>query len=200
MNEKNQVKRAVRTRNFGCIVYPESAPEGWQEILSSTFISSIISPLHDKDVDPQNQPKKPHYHVMIMFDGVKTKEQALEIFSQIGGVGCEVVQSVRGYARYFCHLDNPEKAQYKQEDVKCLNGADYINIIGLAIDKYKAIGEMIDFCIEKNIDSYSDLLEYARTFRFDWFRILCDCGTLVMKEYLKSKRWTLERALNEKDF
>lgn len=188
----NSTTKAKRTRNFGCVVYPESAPENWQDILASQKISALISPLHDKDVDPQNQPKKPHYHVIIMFDSTKTIDQAKEVFDQIGGVGCEVVKSIRGYARYLCHLDNPEKAQYKQEDVRCLSGADYISIIGLALDKYKAIGEMIDWCKEYSVYSYSDLLEYARLERFDWFRILCDCGTLVMKEYLKSKSWTDE--------
>lgn len=179
-----------RTRNFATVVYPESAPEDWQDILASQFIPAFISPLHDKDVNPGGEPKKPHYHVMLMFEGVKTKEQAEAIFKLIGGVGCEVVNSMRGYGRYLCHLDNPEKAQYKQEDVRCLSGADYIAVIGLVLDKYKAIGEMIDFCQLNDIVSYSDLLEYCRAERFDWFRVLCDNGTVVMKEYLKSKLWT----------
>lgn len=179
-----------RTRNYATVVYPESAPDGWQDILSQQFVPAFISPLHDKDINPTGEPKKPHYHVVIMFEGVKTREQAMEIFAKIGGVGCEVVQSIRGYSRYLCHLDNPEKAQYKQEDVRCLCGADYPGVIGLVTDKYKAIGEMIDYCKDCNIYSYSDLLEYCRMERFDWFRVLCDNGTVVMKEYLKSRRWT----------
>ena len=186
--DKNSTKR---TRNYGTVVYPDSAPEGWQDILAQQFIPALISPLHDKDVNPDNdEPKKAHYHVMIMFDSVKTKDQAIEVFNLIGGVGCEVIQSRRGYARYMCHMDNPEKAQYKQDDVRALGGADYIDIIGLVTDKYKAIGEMIDYCKEYNIYSYSDLLEYCRMERFDWFRVLCDNGTVVMKEYLKSRSWT----------
>lgn len=185
---KNSTKR---TRNYGTVVYPDSAPENWQDILAEQFIPALISPLHDQDTNPDNnEPKKAHYHVMIMFDSVKTKEQALEVFNLIGGVGCEVIQSRRGYARYMCHMDNPEKAQYKQDDVRALGGADYIEIIGLVTDKYKAIGEMIDYCKEYNIYSYSDLLEYCRMERFDWFRVLCDNGTVVMKEYLKSRSWT----------
>lgn len=56
-----------------------------------------------------------------------------------------------------------QKTQYSIEDVKSLCGADYSHMIGLAIDKYKAIGEMIDYCGEANIVSYSKLLEYARS-------------------------------------
>lgn len=179
-----------RTRNFATVVYPESAPEDWQDILAAQFVPAFISPLHDQDINPGGEAKKPHFHVVIMFDSVKTREQAEELFKLIGGVGCEVVQSIRGYSRYLCHLDNPEKAQYKQEDVRSLSGADYIATIGLVLDKYKAIGEMIDYCELNNIVSYSELLVYCRQERFDWFRVLCDNGTVVIKEYLKSKSWT----------
>ena len=189
--ENKSIKQ--RTRNYGTVVYPDSAPENWQDILAEQFIPALISPLHDKDTNPDdNEPKKAHYHVMIMFDSVKTKEQAIEVFNSIGGVGCEVIQSRRGYARYMCHMDNPEKAQYKQDDVRALGGADYIDIIGLAIDKYKAVSEMMDYCDDNNIISYYELANYARAERFDWFRILCDSGTVVMKEYLKSRKWTID--------
>lgn len=180
-----------RVRNYATVVYPDSAPENWQEILSEQFVPAFISPLHDKDLNPTGELKKPHWHVMIMFDGVKTIDQASLIFKKIGGVGCEIVQSQRGYARYLCHMDNPEKEQYSPEDVRSFCGADYAGTIGLVIDKYKAIKEMIAYCQENNIVSYSDLLEYCCSERFDWFRVLCDNGTVVMKEYLKSKSWTL---------
>ena len=38
-----------RTRNYATVVYPESAPEGWQSILEDQFVSAFISPLHDCD-------------------------------------------------------------------------------------------------------------------------------------------------------
>lgn len=180
-----------RTRNFATVVYPDSAPENWQEILAEQFVPAFISPLHDKDINPNGEEKKPHWHVVIMFDSVKTNEQAKEIFDKINGVGVEKINSIRGYTRYLCHLDNPEKVQYPVESVRSLCGADYTGTIGLAIDKYKAIGEMIDYCEENDVVSYSELLKYCRMERFDWFRILCDNGTVVMKEYLKSRSWTM---------
>ena len=183
-------KKDTRSRIFATIVYPESAPENWKDILASHFIPAFISPLHDKDLNPTGEEKKAHYHVIIMFEGKKSLNQVEEIFSSIGGVGCERVKSLRGYARYLCHMDNPEKVQYEQNEVISLCGADYIGTIGLVIDKYKAIGEMIVFCKEKNIFSYSELLEYCYSDRFDWFRVLCDNGTVVIKEYLKSRSWT----------
>lgn len=179
----------TRTRNYACVVYPESAPADWQLILNEQFVPAFVSPLHDQDIDPQGQSKKPHYHVMLMFDGVKTPKQAQEIFALIGGVGCEVVQSVRGYARYLCHLDNPEKHRYAMEDVKSLCGADYPSIISLAIDKYAAIVDMQVFCEDNEIYSYAALMRYCRENRQDWFRVLCDNGTYVMKAFLQALYW-----------
>lgn len=186
-----------RLRNYATVVYPESAPEGWQSILEEQFVPAFISPLHDSDVNPTGEPKKPHYHVVIMFDGVKTVEQAKDLFDKIGGVGCEKVNSIRGYARYLCHLDNPEKYQYPQDKVRCLCGADYMGTIGLAYDKYKALSEMEEFCEKYNIFSYYVLARYASVHRSDWSRILKDCGTVYMREYLQSRKWSCENGMKQ---
>ena len=186
MKEKN----SRRTRNFATVVYPESSILNWREVLQEQFVPCFISPLHDQDVNPTGEAKKPHYHVLIMFDSVKTVEQARDIFLKIGGVGCEIVNSLRGYARYLCHLDNPEKFQYNIDDVVSCCGADYISVIGLVTDKYVAIADMIDFCVSNHVVSYAELLQYCRNNRSDWFRVLCDSGTIVMKEFLKSLYWT----------
>lgn len=170
-----QATRDTRSRNFATVVYPESAPEDWQDILARHCVPAFISPLHDRDVNPGGEPKKPHYHVVLMFEGKKSIPQVTEIFESIGGVGCEVVKSIRGYARYLCHLDNPEKAQYNIDDVRSI-ASDYIGTIGLAIDKHVALGEMQDFCEKYNIYSFYLLCRYARENRTDWYRVLCEIG------------------------
>lgn len=48
-----------RTRNFATVVYPESAAEGWQDILAQQFVPIFISPLHDKDINPTGEAKNP---------------------------------------------------------------------------------------------------------------------------------------------
>ena len=173
-----------RTRNWSTVVYPESAPENWKSALQEQCIPAFISPLHDNDLNTNGELKKGHFHVMLLFDGVKTQEQVQEIFTLIGGVGIEPVNCVRAYARYLCHLDNPEKAQYDIKDVLSYSGADYSTIISLASDKYSAIGEMIEFCIQNGIDSYAELLMYSKNNRFDWFKVLCDNGTVTIVQFL----------------
>lgn len=175
------------------MVYPESAPADWITLLQEQCVPALISPLHDKDMNADGTPKKEHYHVMILFDGVKTSEQAGEVFSIIGGVGIEPVKSVKAYARYLCHLDNPDKAQYEIEDVISCSGADYNIIISLATDKYSAIAEMIEFCVKNDIVSYAELLLFAKNNRNDWFRVLCDNGTITIVQFLKSRYWETNR-------
>jgi len=186
-------KKDDRRRNFATVVYPESASDNWIEVLGELCIPAFISPLHDQDVNPTGEIKKAHYHVILMFEGKKSQEQVREILEKINGVGIEEVQSLRGYARYLCHLDNPEKAQYNVDDVVCVGGADYTSIIDLPKNRYKAIKEMMAYCTEHDIYAYSDLLEYASENHMDWFRVLCDSGTIVIKEYLKSKSWKAGR-------
>ena len=69
--------------------------------------------------------------------------QVKPIFDDIGGVGREMVNSARGYARYLCHLDNPEKAQYDPAEVRCMGGADYYGITNLPTDDIKMLGEIM---------------------------------------------------------
>lgn len=188
-SEKSTARKEAKTRNWATVVYPESAPENWRDLLSDLHVPALVSPLHDKDINPGGETKKPHYHVMIMYEGPRDRSLAEKDLSSFGGVGCEYVKSVRGYARYLCHLDNPEKAQYSQEDVTALGGACYSSVCGLPSDKYKAIREMVAFCEEQGILAYCDLLKWAMENREDWFVVLCDSGTYVMKEYLKSACW-----------
>ena len=194
----DDTKKVPRRRNFATVVYPESAPDGWMDKLRELAIPSYVSPEHNMDVDPDGVLKKAHYHVLLKFEGKKSLDQVRDLVSEFGGVGVEVVESARGYARYMCHLDNPEKAQYKTDDVISLAGADYFEEINTKLDKYTAVREMLAFCRENKIIVYADLLEYAAENREDWFRILCDSGTYVVKEYLKSKFWGIRECNREK--
>ena len=191
MSEKKS--KEARTRNYATVVYPESAPENWKQLLEDFKIPCFISPLHDKDINPTGEPKKPHYHVMLMFEGVKTKLQAIEVFSAFGGVGCEVINSIRGYARYLCHLDNPEKAQYDPYKVQQFGGASYMDSIGTMADKAKAIREMIDFISKNDFRYFNKFLDWCSINQSEWFDCLLNSGAYVIREYIKSYSYMKDR-------
>lgn len=182
-----------RVRYYATVVYPESAVEGWLDIIQDKHIPCFISPLHDSDINPTGEPKKPHYHVIMLYENKKSRDSVIAFFKTFGGVGCEPVSSLRGYARYLCHLDNPEKAQYDVSDVKSLCGADYLDVIGLPTDRLKAIREMQQFCIDNEVIAFSDLLDFSAASKPDWYRVLCESGALIMREYIKSRYWKEHR-------
>lgn len=183
-----------RYRNFATVFYPESCSfEDMRNFLSDLHVSCFISPLHDKDINPTGEPKKPHWHVMFMFEGKKSREQVADLLNGSGAVGIEIVNSQRGYARYLCHLDNPEKVQYNIDQVTALSGADYDDSIGLPVDTVKACRDMIEFCNDNCVLSFDVLVDYSIACRPDWFRVLKQSSTLFIKEYLKSKAWRIKK-------
>lgn len=185
---------ATKTRAFVSIGYPESLAEDWFEQLKETHVQVLISPLHDRDVDANGNPKKEHFHIMLLFDGPKTIDQAQSIYDSIGATRCQAVNSVRGQARYLCHLDDPDKAQYDEGDISALNGADYLALVDLPGNKYAAIREMKEWCCKNQMFSFADLFDFAAENNETWFRCLCDNSAYVIKEYLKSKAWTLSNS------
>ena len=50
-HQYNNMTKYIKSRTWGAVVYPESAPDNWIEILEETRIQFAVSPLHDKDVN-----------------------------------------------------------------------------------------------------------------------------------------------------
>lgn len=186
-------KRVGRTRNFATVVYPDSAPANWKEKLDQLHVAAFISPLHDKDVNPNGELKKAHYHVLVMFEGPKDYDtQVKPIFDEIGAVGREIVNSARGYARYLCHLDNPEKATYSPSEVLCMGGADYYGVVTLPTDDLKVITEIKRFCRENEIYSLAEIIDIAESLHPEWYSTIVMSRCYVIDKYIKSLEW--ERA------
>ncbi|WP_225354628.1 Rep family protein, partial [Ligilactobacillus murinus] len=58
-------KKDDRARTWTFIVYPESAPENWRDLLDEYHVPWVESPLHDKDINPDGTVKKAHWHVIL---------------------------------------------------------------------------------------------------------------------------------------
>lgn len=193
---KGKSSGAGRTRVFAIVVYPDSAPDDWKERLTQEHVSVLISPLHDQDVNPDGSQKKPHYHVMVMFDGVKSQEQVDAMWDRVLGENrvkhYETVNSTRGYGRYLCHLDNPEKAQYDKADVVGLGGADYEEIISLPSDDWEVLDKIYDYLEEHSEEEhaqyYSKFMQWCRRERRDWWKLLMRRYTYAIVQYMKSDR------------
>lgn len=183
-------KRNERVRLWTFLVYPESAPEDWRTVLDDLHIEWVESPLHEHDVNPDGTKKKPHWHILLSFDGVKTYEQVCDITSSLHATIPQKVQSAKGLVRYMAHLDNPEKYQYDISLIIGHGGADVGTLLKpTAAARYVLIKEMSEFILDNDIIYFKDLYFYAMAHRFDdWYPLLCDSSAYILGNVIRSCR------------
>ena len=187
---KEKKSKETRTRTWTFIIYPDSAPDNWRDILDDMHVEWIESPLHDSDLNATNEVKKTHWHILLIFSGVKAYEQVIELLEPLNCPSPQRCHNARALVRYMAHLDNPEKHQYKIEDIKAHGGVDLAEMLRpSSSERYTLIKEMFSFIKDNGIIEYQDLMDYAAEFRFDdWFPALCDNSSIVLVNYIKSCR------------
>lgn len=186
-------KEDQRSRLWVFIAYPESLPENWVDIISEWHISCCVSPLHDRDINADGEGKKPHYHILLQFTGNKAYTQIMELIEPLNCSIPQRVNSVKGQVRYFIHYDNPEKAQYRKEDIKCFGGFDPDLYLGATeTNRHVAMREMREFVISNCVEYFCDLYQYADEHRPDWAELLDDSCTFSMAHFIKDFRFKLK--------
>ena len=185
MSEKK--KREPRSTSWVFLIYPESCKPNWYQILDDYHISFAHSPLHDKDVNPDGEIKKSHYHVLLIFESLKSYDQVKEITSNCGGTIPQIALSTRGTVRYFIHLDNPEKYQYNESDI-VTHGVNIKDLLQLSTSEaHYILSDILSYCNENNIVDYSVLVDYSLMYNTEWFDLVCERYTLFLTSYFKSK-------------
>jgi len=174
-------------RIWACVGYPESLPSNWLEILQDTGLQIAISPLHDKDLDPTGESKKPHYHIIFNYDGPTTYNNVKNLCDSLNMTIPIKLESLRGMYRYHIHIDNPEKYQYDDRDRTLINGFDASSVDALTkteVDKF--INEILDFIEDNDILEYRDLIFELKD--YPNMRLVACSHTVLFNTYIKSKR------------
>lgn len=187
---KSSGNKDSRTRNWTFVLYEDSAPDNWREILDDLHIEWIESPWHDNDVNADGLPKKKHKHIALLFGGVKSYEQVKEVSDKLNSPIPQRCHNVKSMVRYMAHLDNPEKAQYSVSDIKAHGGVDLAELLRpSSSERYTLLREMIDYVRSAGVTEFQDLVDYASSERFDdWFPLLCDNSSYFIGQYIKSQR------------
>lgn len=180
---------AVKKRNWTFVLYPESAPEDWREQLQKTGLLCAISPLHDRDVNPDGEVKKAHYHVILCYSGPTSYDVVKRLTDSLSQPIPQPLEQVRGMYRYFTHKDNPDKAQYSDDDISTINGfdiRDFVELTGSEIDNIKkSIQSLI---LDLNITEYSVLMDYLLSYDNPDYYSVAASNTLFFNTYLSSRR------------
>lgn len=178
-----------RVRSFAFELYEDSCKKGWKEELENMHVKALWI-YHDKDVTEGGEMKKPHFHVMIMLDGSVGFSTARDIGKKFGAANdyIELIRSRGGYARYMCHLDQPNKYQYEIELLQELGGINKMDLIGEEReDKAEIAREVLKFCRERKIWHYCDIIDYCFENNEIWANLMLDIrfGRLI-QDYIKS--------------
>lgn len=180
-------KTKAKGRNFAFILYPESLPEDWADLLESLGIPMAVSPLHDKDprevknvfelsdeeTDLLNRGmlfKKAHYHVMysapnpVTTDGVRNKIKRKLGDNVLSHV--EIVDNVEGYYKYLTHESSDaikkNKPVYDKNEIKHLSNFDIDRYITLDEAQKKELFNAVTGAIYKHkIENLFELMDYV---------------------------------------
>ena len=194
VQRKADAKRAgKRARAWTCVVYPDSATDNWQEILREQLVECLISPLHDKDKEPTGEVKKAHWHVVLSFKNPTTSAKAQEVFTAIGGVGCQKVKDFKQLARYLCHLDQPNKHQYNIADVVSIGAIDYPALVMSGADEDEMLDCIFDFIRTYNVVSFAEFIDLIRDKKPEWRRVAYHQYSGLICRYIKSCEWEIKQ-------
>lgn len=180
----------MKKRYWAFVLYLDSAPTNWKELIQERGIPFCISPYHDKDLNPTGEPKKPHYHIILCFNGPTTYNNVKSITDSLNQPIPIPLDSVRGYYRYLTHKDNPDKYQYNEKDIECFNGfyvSDFVDLTEVEIMELKrSIFHLIETL---NIKEYGDLIDYLNKNEelSSQFQVACK-NTTLFNTYISSKR------------
>lgn len=191
----------LKKRYWTFVLYPESAPADWKDILQRTGLEIAISPLHDKDKDPNGAIKKPHYHIILCYNSPTTGKNVKSLVDELIQPIPLPIDSVRGLYRYFTHKDNPDKFQYDEREIMSLNGFNIRDYADLSsADKTKIKLELTKFIQESEIMEYSDFMDKVIELDKPDYFFIASTNTTYFNAYLISKRNKHKECLGNKAY
>ncbi|MBC6371094.1 MAG: replication protein [Lactobacillus sp.] len=185
------MKREQRSSKWAFLIYKESAPKNYLEVLESMHVPFVLSPWHDKDVNSETgEIKKAHKHGALYFDSLKSYSQVSELINSKlhGPAHVEVVMSPRGMFDYFTHADNPAKTPYDVKDIESGAGFD-LNKFLMEQNPDVVNAKVIDVIEEHNFIEFRDLTHYARKHDPELLSFIIQRAYFISR-YLDSRRYS----------
>lgn len=186
----------VKKRNWAMVLYPESAPNDWREILTQTGLQCAVSPLHDKDLNPTGEPKKAHYHIIMCYSGPTSFNVVKALCDDLKQPIPQALEQIRGYYRYLTHKDNPEKYQYSEEEITTVNGFNISDYVDLTKSEVTEIKKRLQMLIRNmNFMEYSDFMDYLQDNDLSVEYDIASNNTYFFEKYITSRRNKLKDSL-----
>lgn len=159
--EKSQAKATY----FTFLLYPDSIPDNWIELLESTNLQMAISPLHNKDktekkelLEQGQEFKKEHYHVIYIAKNAITPEAVRNRIKRLlGNQSINLVQPIAtSVANAYLYLTHESKdAIAKKKHV--YDKKDIIHLNNFDVDRF----EMFD--VHEKRDMINSIVEIVKS-------------------------------------
>lgn len=188
----------TKSKYFCAILYPDSSTYDIDKLIKSLaeeHLTFAVSPIHNRDVEEDGSIKKAHFHLLLAYSSATTLNNIRGWFFACGMPESDL-HSVRvcasgvGYYRYLTHKDNPEKAQYNENDISVFNDSDelfkkFAFSESDKIDKLVRIFQLVD---ELDTISFHTLVNYLMYNERDLFKLITSSSALAIcvKEYQRS--------------
>lgn len=187
-----------RSNKWAFLLYKESAPENYIDILEEMQVPYILSPWHDQDVDKKTgELLKAHKHGALFFDSLKSYTQVSELLTENLNTPkkVQIVLSPKGMLDYFTHAQNPDKTPYNAEDIESGAGFDLDQFL-VEQQSGRFINEVIDLINDYNFTEFQDLVIYARHNDPRLLTLIMN-RTYFFTKFIESKRYRASRHIKD---
>lgn len=193
--------RINKARYWTGVLWLENLDENWQDEIADLVQVPFAYCVHDKDVDEQNEGRKPHVHLILVFPNTTTYNHALQVFKLLGEKAVNTIQaciSIRNTYEYLIHntetCEKKNKHKYSQDERITGNGFD----IGFyeqvsASEKQEMLKELCDFIIDNNITNFADFfIAFNDSFANEYFDVVSSHSAMLERitrgNYLKWRK------------
>jgi hypothetical protein len=193
-------KNETKKRTWAFVLYPESAPHDWREQLKISGLVAAVSPLHDKDINPTGEPKKAHYHIILVYSGPTTYNAVAKFTASLNSTIPQALKSVRGMYRYFSHKDNPEKYQYDEHEITCINGFNIADLVELTRSEVNEVKiNILKLIREIEILEYAELVDFLVDNEMSVEYDVAVNNTFFFNSYIASRRHSYNAESNKRN-
>lgn len=131
--------------------------------------------LHDNDIDKDGVLKRPHYHIVCVFENVISRSRLLKVLSFVLEIPKEMISarptiSLVKELRYLIHLDNEDKYQYSRDLVFSDDKERYLSYI----ERKEYFSERTLIRIARNCQSKLDFICYIGMDFYEKHHYFCD--------------------------
>lgn len=185
-----------RSTTWNFVFYLDSVhlSSDWRDEMETLHVP-LAYIVHDRD------DAKPHAHVLVRYDSLKSLDQVRTDFAFTGVEYFEVTRSYRGMCRYLIHLD-PLSGKEQYTEKYRYSRSEIVELSGIALDfsrkitrdeERRALSEITDFINGNDIREFSVIWNYVSRHYEKypvWFDLLSGRAAYSVNQFIRSRAFS----------